>query len=110
MVVRMNVLETVKVSSRGQIVIPENVREDLKIEEGTKLILVEENGKIILEKEEQFLKELKRSKISDEQFYEKLVQKSLQDSYTKKDAEAAKWYEEQYKRGAYDELNKSSKK
>jgi AbrB family looped-hinge helix DNA binding protein len=55
----MNTLETVKVSSRGQIVIPENVREDLGIDKGTKLILVEENGRITLQKEEEFLKKLK---------------------------------------------------
>ncbi len=58
----MNIIETVKVSSRGQIVIPESVREELDIEEGTKLVLVEDNGKITLEKEEQFLKELKERK------------------------------------------------
>ena len=58
---KMSTLETVKVSSRGQIVIPEAVRNDLKIEEGEKLILVEENGKIVLEKEKDFLKRLELS-------------------------------------------------
>lgn len=58
----MNVIETVKVSSRGQIVIPENIREDVGIEEGTKLVMIEENGTITLKKEEQFLKELKWQK------------------------------------------------
>ncbi|MBU0592088.1 MAG: AbrB/MazE/SpoVT family DNA-binding domain-containing protein [Candidatus Micrarchaeota archaeon] len=55
----MNVLETIKVSSRGQIVIPEGVRNDLDIKEGCKLILIEDNGKIVLEKEAEFLKKLK---------------------------------------------------
>lgn len=58
----MNVLETIKVSSRGQIVIPENIRRDLDIQEGEKLILVEENGKITLEKEKDFLKRLSEQK------------------------------------------------
>lgn len=109
----MDVLETVKVSSRGQIVIPENVREDLNIEEGTKLILVEENGKIILEKEETFLKELKESKkhMSDDEFFRRLSEESLARAFDNpKDREAAKWYTEQFKKGAYDELNRSSSK
>jgi len=54
----MNILETIKVSSRGQIVIPEAVREDLGIKEGSKLVLIEDGGKIVLEKEEDFLKKL----------------------------------------------------
>jgi AbrB family looped-hinge helix DNA binding protein len=54
----MDVLETVKVSSRGQIVIPENVRSELRIKEGTKLILIKEGDKIIFEREEDFLRHL----------------------------------------------------
>lgn len=107
----MNVIETVKVSSRGQIVIPESIREDLAIEEGTKLILVEENGKITLEKEEQFLKELKKKRMTDEEIFRRLGEESLARALDNpKDNEAAKWYAEQYKKGAYDELNKPSKK
>ena len=44
-------MEIVTTSSRGQIVIPERIRKRHKIKEGTKLILFEENDKIILEKE-----------------------------------------------------------
>ena len=107
----MELLETVKVSSRGQIVIPESIREDLEIKEGTKLILVEENGRIIVEKEEQFLKELKKKRMSDEEFFRRLGEESLARALDNpKDREAAKWYAEQYKKGAYDDLNKSSKK
>ncbi len=51
-------IETVKVSSRGQIVIPELMREELRIDEGTKLVLIEKNGTITLEKEDKFLKKL----------------------------------------------------
>lgn len=56
----MQALETVKVSSRGQIVIPENVRKRLNIVEGTKLILIKDGETIILEREEDFLKRLKK--------------------------------------------------
>ncbi len=52
-------IETITVSSRGQIVIPERVREALDIEEGVKLILIQEGEKMILEKENDFLQKLK---------------------------------------------------
>ena len=109
----MNVIETVKVSSRGQIVIPESVRDDVGIEEGTKLVMIEENGTITLKKEEQFLKELKEQKkqMTDEEFFRRLGSESLARALDNtKDREAARWYEEQFKKGAYDELNKPSKK
>lgn len=44
-------MEIITTSSRGQIVIPERVRKKYKIKEGTKLVLLEEGDKIILEKE-----------------------------------------------------------
>lgn len=58
----MGTIETVKVSSRGQIVIPEDMREALDISEGSKLVLVKEDGKIILEKESEFMKALRIDK------------------------------------------------
>jgi AbrB family looped-hinge helix DNA binding protein len=51
-------IETVKVSSRGQIVIPEKIRNELDIKKGTKLIMTERGKKIILEHEKDFLKRL----------------------------------------------------
>ncbi|MBD3204042.1 AbrB/MazE/SpoVT family DNA-binding domain-containing protein [Candidatus Woesearchaeota archaeon] len=51
-------METVKVSSRGQIVIPEKIRKKLNIKKGTKLIMTERGKKIILEHEKDFLKRL----------------------------------------------------
>ena len=55
-------LETIKVSSRGQIVIPEKVRNNMGIKEGVKLILLEKDNKLILEKEEDFVKKLEGNK------------------------------------------------
>lgn len=52
-------IDAVTVSSRGQIVIPERVREELDIEEGMKLVLIQDNDKIILEKEDDFLRKIK---------------------------------------------------
>jgi AbrB family looped-hinge helix DNA binding protein len=54
------VINSIKVSSRGQIVIPENMRKSLKINEGTKLVLIERGKKIILEKEKDFMEELNK--------------------------------------------------
>ena len=55
----LTMIETITVSSRGQIVIPERVREELSILEGMKLILIEDEDRIILEKEDHFLKKIK---------------------------------------------------
>jgi len=52
-------IETVKVSSKGQIVIPERMREQLEIEEGMKLVLINDGGRLVLEKEQEFLQKLK---------------------------------------------------
>lgn len=54
-------LDIVKVSSKGQIVIPEKIRTELAIEEGTILVLIEESGRIILEKENAILQKLQES-------------------------------------------------
>ena len=50
-------IETIKVSSRGQIVIPETARKELNIEKGTRLILIKRDRKLILETESDFEKE-----------------------------------------------------
>ncbi|HLD34183.1 MAG TPA: AbrB/MazE/SpoVT family DNA-binding domain-containing protein [Candidatus Nanoarchaeia archaeon] len=68
-------IETIKVSSRGQIVIPEQVRKDLHIHEGTKLILVEQGNKLILEKESDFMKSI--SKDVEQTGWLMLAEKSL---------------------------------
>ncbi len=52
-------IETITVSSRGQIVIPERVREELGIEEGEKLVLIKDEKRVILEKENDFLQSLR---------------------------------------------------
>ncbi len=53
-------METIKVSSRGQIVIPEEVRKGLGIKEGTKLVLIQRGNRVILEKVQDFMKEIER--------------------------------------------------
>ena len=51
-------IETIKVSSRGQIAIPNRIRNELNIKEGTKLVLIEKENSIVLEKEDTFLKKI----------------------------------------------------
>ena len=57
----LTMIETIKVSSRGQIVIPEDIRNHLGISEGTKLVLIEKENKLILVKEKEFLESLENN-------------------------------------------------
>ena len=57
----LTMIETIKVSSRGQIVIPEDIRNHLGISEGTKLVLIEKEKKLILVKEKEFLESLENN-------------------------------------------------
>ncbi len=43
-------IETTKISEKGQIVIPKDVRELLSLESGTRLILIATNDAVILQK------------------------------------------------------------
>ena len=59
-------LETTKVSSKGQIVIPERMRKHLGLKEGTKLVLIEKDRKIMIQKEGEFMKIIEEKEISKE--------------------------------------------
>jgi AbrB family looped-hinge helix DNA binding protein len=65
-------MEIVKTSSRGQLVIPEEVRKRYNIKEGTKLILIEDGSRIILEKEEK-IKEI----LNEERGWNSISEESL---------------------------------
>jgi|GEM_PF-457251 len=43
-------IELIKMGEKGQIVIPKKIRDDLKIEKGTRLIIIEEDSKITIKK------------------------------------------------------------
>ncbi len=43
-------LKTVKVSEKGQISIPQQIRENIGIEQGDELVMIQIDGKILLEK------------------------------------------------------------
>ena len=44
----MNAISTTRMSSKGQIVIPENIRKQLNLVEGTQFVVVGENGVVML--------------------------------------------------------------
>lgn len=49
-------VKTIKVSDKGQISIPLDIREEIGIKKGDELILIENKGKIMLEKSETITK------------------------------------------------------
>lgn len=51
-------IEVVKLSSKGQLVIPERVREKLNLKEGSRLVLNVRNNKLFLQSEEEYEKKL----------------------------------------------------
>lgn len=46
----MGKIEVTSISSRGQVVIPQGIRDDLNIQEGEKFVVIGEDGTIILKK------------------------------------------------------------
>lgn len=53
------IVKTVKVSDKGQISIPRDIRESAGIKKGTELVIIQENSKILIEKIEVIPKILK---------------------------------------------------
>ena len=54
----MTEIKTVKISDKGQISIPKDIREDMKLKEGETLIMMSDGEKIILEKPEKLVKKI----------------------------------------------------
>ncbi|MBI4163690.1 MAG: AbrB/MazE/SpoVT family DNA-binding domain-containing protein [Candidatus Aenigmarchaeota archaeon] len=86
-------IEVINVSSRGQIVIPEKMREELGIREGTRLVLIEKEGGLLIKKEEEVTKQLQDEKRKEDIGWMLLAQKSLEDIWDNpKDEEVWKKY------------------
>lgn len=51
------IIKTIKVSEKGQIAIPREIREKLNILQGDELIIVENNDKLLIEKSKRFAKD-----------------------------------------------------
>jgi len=72
-------IETIKVSSRGQIVIPESVRENFDIKEGTRLVIIQRGQRLMLEKEQDFLEEIEKNEMAKEKMgWLSIAEKNLQ--------------------------------
>jgi len=54
----LTMIKSIRVSSKGQIVIPEEMRNYLHIKEGAKLLVRESEGRLILESEETLIQAL----------------------------------------------------
>jgi len=52
--------KTIKVSEKGQIVIPTDIRKELKIKKGEQLLLIRKGNKIMIEKAEEISKKAKK--------------------------------------------------
>ena len=74
-------IETIQVSSRGQVVIPEAARKQLKISRGTKLILITKDDTLVLEKEEDFMKKFA---LAEKLGWLRLAEKSLEKVWNNK--------------------------
>ncbi len=70
-------IDTITVSSRGQIVIPEKVRKQLGIHTGSKLVLFAKQDSLILKKEEQLVKAFEHTERKEELGWMLLGEKAL---------------------------------
>lgn len=68
-------MTTVKVSAKGQIAIPQGMRESLGIDKGDSLVLFQSNGKILVEKSQSLSKKLKDDLKDICKFSEKTLKK-----------------------------------
>ncbi len=86
-------IEVISVSSKGQIVIPEKVRERFGINPGTKLVLIEKEDTLLLKKEEEVAKHFEESERKEAAGWMMLAEKSLKDAWDNpKDAKVWKKY------------------
>ncbi|MFC1768203.1 AbrB/MazE/SpoVT family DNA-binding domain-containing protein [Nanoarchaeota archaeon] len=79
----MPLIKTIKVSDKGQIAIPTEIREAMGIDKGDELIILESKGRLLLERTKEFT-----SKIEDDfKDIKKLSQKSLDKVWNNKEDE-----------------------
>ncbi len=74
-------MEIISVSSKGQIVIPERVRKNLNIKQGSKLILFEKEGTILIKKEAQIAKMLEENEKKEAAGWISLAERSLKEAW-----------------------------
>ena len=72
-------IRTVRVNERGQLVIPEDIRKDFGIKGSTTLVLIENNGEIVIKKESEVFAAL------EDKFWKALSQTSIKRAWSKED-------------------------
>ena len=77
----MTQVEIITVSNKGQVVLPKKVREKMRIEKGSRLLLVEKEGKVTLSKLDTLMK--------DKSFTLLASEKSLAKDWLSKEEEEA---------------------
>ena len=77
----MTQVEIITVSRKGQVVLPKNVREEMRVNQGSKLLLIEKEGRVTLSKLDTLLK--------DKSFTLLTSEKSLAKDWLSKEEEKA---------------------
>lgn len=77
------IIKTIKVSDKGQIAIPQEVRKKIGIRKGGKIILMQEGKKVMIEPVERFSKQIK----DDFSDLLKLSEKGLRNLWNNKEDE-----------------------
>jgi len=93
-------MELARISSKGQITIPKEVRKKLNLKEGDKVLFVEENGKVVIanasymafkEIQQAMQGEAERQGISSEEDVNKLIKEVRREMWEEKH-EDNDWY------------------
>ena len=74
-------IRSVNINERGQIVIPEDIRNDIGVKGGETLILIQKMGEVIIKKESDVLDTLE----SEESFWKILSAESMKGAWDKED-------------------------
>ena len=74
-------IRTVTISDRGQIVVPEDIRNELSIKAGSTLVLIKRGGEIVLRKESDVMRVID----DEERFWKAISRKSLESSWSEED-------------------------
>ena len=88
-------IRTVNMNSRGQIVIPEEMRKSLNLSDKEALLLIQEDNKITIEKESELMKKI--SEKEENEFWEKMSLEAMKTAWSKEDDVWDKIWEEELK-------------
>ena len=82
-------------NSRGQIVIPEDMRKSLNLSDKEALLLIQDGNKITIEKESEMVKKI--SDKEEDEFWDKMALESMHRAWDKEDDIYDKIWEEELK-------------